>query len=73
LQKKDTTKTSEAGVASSEPVKPSVFDAAKWYVTDAKNRISENLFNRKPIVESSVVPPVVPSIDQTIDTPSSET
>jgi hypothetical protein len=29
LQKKDTTKTSEAGVASSEPVKPSVFDAAK--------------------------------------------
>lgn len=73
LQKKDATKTSEAGVATSEPVKPSVFTVAKWYVTDAKNRISENLFDRKPIVESSVVPPVVSTLDKTTDTPSSET
>jgi hypothetical protein len=46
---------------------------AKWYVSDARNRISENLFDRKPIVESSVVPPVVPHIDKTTDIPSSDT
>ena len=73
LKKKDIPKASETDVASSEPVQPSVFDVAKWYVSDARNRISENLFDRKPIVESSVVPPAVPHIDKTTDTPSSDT